>query len=84
MVLQKLGEQYIPNLGDLSFPGLLIKEGWLLPHPRLTLSLLASTVLFFSVVMTWLIYHDWAVAWQVGGCFLAFITFVCGCIHLAL
>lgn len=71
------------NLSNLSFAGLLIKDGWLVSHPRLVLSMLAGLVLCLSVIIPWLIYGDWAVAWQVGGCFLALITFICGCVNLA-
>jgi hypothetical protein len=72
---------YCPCLGELLFPGLLIDEGWLFTNPILVLLLLTALVLFLSVLVSWLVYQDWAVAWQVAGCFLCIATLASGLIY---
>lgn len=74
---------HCPRLEELVFPGLLVQEGWLLTSPRTKLFLMATGTLLLSVALAWVTYQDWAVAWQVGNCFLALGVFLCTCIHQA-
>ncbi|KAM0811451.1 hypothetical protein AB5N19_11807 [Seiridium cardinale] len=80
-LLYRMDQFHCPKLAELSFPGLLIQEGWLVTKPQQTLPLVGMTLLALSGVSAWIIYKDWAVAWQVGGCFLAFVALVGAWVH---
>ncbi|KAK7953034.1 hypothetical protein PG988_013728 [Apiospora saccharicola] len=82
-ILSKSQQYHKPTLGELQFPGLLIQEGWLLAQPGWTLALLASTTLVVSVALGWLVYGDWATAWQAAGCFLTLVGLFCAGVHQA-
>ena len=70
-------QHHCPKLEEVVFPGLLVQEGWLLRKPRTTLFMLASATLLLSVALAWLVFRDWATAWQVGGCCLTLEAFIC-------
>ncbi|KAK8036326.1 hypothetical protein PG993_008940 [Apiospora rasikravindrae] len=76
-ILRWSSQSYPTRLEEILFPGLLVQEDWLVAQPKTTLPLMAITALVISVVLAWVAYRDWAVAWQVGGCFLALGALVC-------
>ncbi|KAK4185327.1 hypothetical protein QBC35DRAFT_534290 [Podospora australis] len=58
-----------PSLGMPSFFGLRIKEGWLIDADAISVILpLVVLGLVVIVVSAWLVYGDWAVAWNVAAC----------------
>ncbi|KAK8137212.1 hypothetical protein PG984_005152 [Apiospora sp. TS-2023a] len=82
-ILSKSQQYHKPTLGELQFTGLLIREGWLLAQPGWTLALVASTILVLSVALGWVVYGDWATAWQVAGCILTLVGLLCAGVHQA-
>jgi hypothetical protein len=62
-----------PELRELEFHGLLIREGWD-PHSQHTVVALITTSLFLLVVWARLVFGDWSTAWTAGAFFVALIA----------
>ncbi|PVH70646.1 hypothetical protein DL98DRAFT_540678 [Cadophora sp. DSE1049] len=67
--------QHCASLGQLVFRGLHIEDGWTFDATIVAIFMpLASVVSISIVVMAWLTYGDWGVAWNVGACFIPLLT----------
>jgi hypothetical protein len=62
-------------LGQLVFRGLHIEDSWTFDTtiPAIFMPL-AAVVSVLIVLVAWLIYGDWGVAWNVGACFIPLLT----------
>ncbi|KFY29419.1 hypothetical protein V493_02375 [Pseudogymnoascus sp. VKM F-4281 (FW-2241)] len=67
--------QHCPSLGQLVFRGLHIEDGWTFDAtiPAIFMPL-AAVVSILIVLIAWLVYGDWGVAWNVGACFIPLLT----------
>ncbi|KAH7311901.1 hypothetical protein BKA65DRAFT_558533 [Rhexocercosporidium sp. MPI-PUGE-AT-0058] len=67
--------EHCASLGQLVFRGLHIEEGWTFDAaiPAIFMPL-AAMVSIFVVLVAWLTYYDWGVAWNVGACFIPLLT----------
>jgi hypothetical protein len=71
-ILRKIKSWHCPALGELKFPGLVIKEGCDLHSQHIALPLI-MTVLCLIIFGARLLYGDWSIAWNVGCFFVALI-----------
>ena len=72
-ILANLQTWHCPNLAELQFRGLHIKEGWMLDSHHWALPLTA-TFMFLAIVAAKLIYGDWGIVWNVGSFLVALVT----------
>uniref|UniRef100_A0A8H7K0Y3 Uncharacterized protein n=1 Tax=Bionectria ochroleuca TaxID=29856 RepID=A0A8H7K0Y3_BIOOC len=57
------------GLGQMVFRGLLIEDGWAFDGGMGVLCMpLAGVAAILLVFLAWLVYRDWAIAWNVGSC----------------
>ncbi|KFY19200.1 hypothetical protein V493_08081 [Pseudogymnoascus sp. VKM F-4281 (FW-2241)] len=63
------------SLGQLVFRGLLVEDGWKFDATIAAIFMpLAVVASILIVIVAWLIYRDWGVAWNVGACFVPLLT----------
>jgi hypothetical protein len=63
--------KYCASLGQLVFRGLHIEDGWTFDAIISAIFMpLAAVASMLIVLVAWLIYGDWGVAWNVGACFV--------------
>ncbi|OTA56490.1 hypothetical protein K449DRAFT_468383 [Hypoxylon sp. EC38] len=74
-ILEKLNEIHCPDLCDLDFSGLLIREDWGFDSRHVILPL-AVTLLLALVGVSRIVYGDWSTAWTFGGFLVSFITLI--------
>ncbi|GFF40216.1 hypothetical protein IFM61606_06038 [Aspergillus udagawae] len=72
-ILRKFDDLHCPELSELQFRGIRIREDWELSSQHIALPL-AVTLLFVMVVVAKLTFGDWATAWNVGCFFVALAT----------
>lgn len=74
--------EHCPSLGQLVFRGLRIEDDWTfnsaVPTIFMALAVVASALI---VLFARLIFGDWAVAWNVGACFVPLLMGVGSWLH---
>jgi hypothetical protein len=71
-ILSELQTYHCPELRELKFRGLMIKEGWNLRSSPVLLPL-TITILALMVVGARFTFGDWGVAWTFGAFFVALL-----------
>lgn len=67
--MRKFNEWHYPEMSELRFRGLRIREDWEFSLQHIVLPL-AVTFLFAMIVVAKLSFGDWATAWNVGAFFV--------------
>ena len=75
-MLKKLDVWHCPDLRELKFRVVLIRESW--GFSQHIVWPLVSTVLFLMVVVSSLVYGDWGTAWNVRCFLVSLITLAAG------
>ncbi|KAH7025094.1 uncharacterized protein B0I36DRAFT_387463 [Microdochium trichocladiopsis] len=70
-ILSQWRDLNITSLGQFTFKGLLVQEGWHARQYQVMSSFVLPVFVFLAVFVAWLVYGEWATAWQVAGCVIA-------------